>query len=192
VFLLNSIVEAASVILRGGMVAFPTETFYGIAVNALDEHALARLFALKDRPNEKASALLVRDLPMFQELACDVSPIARHLADTYWPGPLTIAVPARAGLPDALVVDGFVAARVSPHPLAQALVTQTGCPITATSANPSGKPPVTEIAAVQDYFHGKGPLYLLDGGTTPGGAPSTLVRVTGDVIQILRQGAIRL
>lgn len=190
--LLTSVTEAARVILQGGIVAFPTETFYGLAVNALDEQALVRLFALKERPNEKASALLVRDLNMFLELTSDFSPTARHLAETYWPGPLTIAVPARTGLPDALVVDGFVAARISAHPMAHALVTLTGCPITATSANPSGKSPVTVATAVQSFFEGKGIFDVLDGGPTPGGAPSTLVRVTGEEIHILRQGAIRL
>jgi L-threonylcarbamoyladenylate synthase len=191
VSLLKPILDAAVQIVRGGIVAFPTETFYGLAVDALDLRSLSRLFAFKGRSGEKASALLVQDVSMLAALSSDLPEKARELAAAHWPGPLTIAVPAREGLPEALVIDGYVAARVSPHPVAHALVTLAGRPLTATSANPSGHPPVCTAPEVAAYFQGKA-FHLLDGGRSPGGAPSTLVRVNGTSVEILRQWAIFL
>jgi L-threonylcarbamoyladenylate synthase len=185
------IAQAALAIRRGEIVGFPTETFYGLAVDALDPSALARLFRLKGRPGEKASALLVADLPMFEGLCAEVPSRARSLALAYWPGPLTIALPARPDLPPAIVSDGDVAARVSPHPVAAALVAAVGGPITATSANPAGAPAPRTAAEVASYFS-DGIACILDGGATPGGEPSTLVRVRAQGIEIVRQGAIWL
>jgi L-threonylcarbamoyladenylate synthase len=108
----------------------------------------------------------------------------------YWPGALTIALPARAGLPSVLVSDGCVAVRQSPHPIARALVTRFGGPVTTTSANRAGEPPATTAAAVRAVLGGA--CHLLDGGPTVGGAPSTLVRVRGDAIEVLRPGAVEL
>jgi tRNA threonylcarbamoyl adenosine modification protein (Sua5/YciO/YrdC/YwlC family) len=150
---------------------------------------LARLFALKGRGAEKASALLVADLAMLAELCADVPAAARALAQAHWPGPLTLALPARPGLPAAIVSDGCVAARVSSHPVAAALVVACGRPLTATSANPAGAPPARTLAEVTTHFPGAS-LHLLDGGQTPGGAPSTLVRLRGGKVEVLRQGAV--
>ena len=183
--------EAAAAIRRGEIVAFPTETYYGLAVDACNEAALERLFALKGRSAEKASALLVADLAMFAGLCASVPERARSLAADHWPGPLTIALPARPGLPAGIVSDGFVAARASSHPMAAALVAAVGGPITATSANPAGAASPRSAAEVAAHFPGK-PILLLDGGPTPGGPPSTVVRVRGGVVEILRQGAIQL
>ena len=108
----------------------------------------------------------------------------------YWPGALTIALPARDNLPGALVEGGCVAVRQSPHPTAQALVSRLGRPLTATSANRPGQPPATTDEAVEAIFAGR--CRVLHGGTTPGGAPSTLVRVRGDQLEILRRGAIEI
>ena len=176
---------------RGAVVAFPTETFYGLAVDALDTSALERLFALKGRGAERTSALIVADIAMLATLCAKIPDKARELAASHWPGPLTLALPARPGLPDAIVQDGFVAARVSPHPLAHTLVRAFGKPITATSANPAGAAPTRGPAEVRTYFGAASP-FVLDGGETPGGLPSTLVRVRGDVVEVLRQGAITL
>jgi L-threonylcarbamoyladenylate synthase len=185
----TQIAEAAAAIRRGEIVAFPTETYYGLGVDALDGAALDRLFVLKGRDGEKASALLVADLAMFAELCAEVPARAYQLAAAHWPGPLTLALPARAGLPEAIVRDGFVAARVSSHPVAQALVVAAGRPITATSANPAGAGPARTIAEVLAYFAGKA-VHLLDGGQTQGGPPSTLVRLRGEHIEVLRKGAV--
>jgi L-threonylcarbamoyladenylate synthase len=193
--LATRIVAAAAVLRRGEVVAFPTETYYGLAADALDDGALARLFALKGRGAEKASALLVTDMAMFAELCAEVPARALELAAAHWPGPLTLALPARPGLPAAIVHQGFVAARVSSNELAFALVRAAGRPITATSANPAGAPPARTAAEVRGHFEKAvqtGRLHLLDGGETPGGAPSTLVRLQGGNLEILRQGQIKI
>ncbi len=190
-FSARQVSEAAAAILRGEIVAYPTETYYGFAVRALDVHALERLFVLKGRGENKASALVVAELAMFARLCADIPAPALALAKAHWPGPLTLAVPARPGLPPAIVTDGCVAARVSSHPLAHALVAAVGEPITATSANPSGEPPVRDVGALGNLFSGGG-FHVLDGGETPGGAPSTLVRVRGAQVEVLRKGPISI
>jgi L-threonylcarbamoyladenylate synthase len=183
--------EAAAAIVRGEIVAYPTETFYGLAALALDARSLERLFALKGRGENKASALLVSDLAMFAELCAEMPPRAIALAQAHWPGPLTLAVPARAGLPSAIVTDGCVAARVSSHPVAHALVTAVGRPITATSANRSGAPAMRRASELEMQFP-EGGFHILDGGETPGGAPSTLARLRDGRIELLRVGPVVL
>jgi L-threonylcarbamoyladenylate synthase len=193
----EEIILAAAALKRGEVVAYPTETFYGLGVNALDELALARLRQLKgpDR-NDKAISVLIAGpdedakQAMIAALCADVPPLARALMARYWPGPLTIAMPARPDLPGALLADGCVALRESPNAVASALVATFGGPVTATSANPSGTPPATTPDAVEEAFEGR--CRVLHGGTTPGGAPSTLVRVRGNRLEILRQGALLL
>lgn len=180
--------EAVAALARGEVIGFPTETFYGLGVDALDPAALDRLRALKGRGAEKAISVLV-DAATLDAVVAEISPRARALMDAHWPGPLTLALPARPGLPEGLVMDGCIAVRHSPHPIAQALVAALGRPITATSANAAGAPPPTSAAGVRAYF---GDRYLVvDGGDTPGGLPSTLARVRGDVVEVLRAGAVR-
>jgi L-threonylcarbamoyladenylate synthase len=185
------VAAAAAAIGRGELVAFPTETFYGLAVDALNEAALARLRVLKGREAEKAFSLLVSGRAMLASLCSEISPLAERLMAQHWPGPLTLALPARPGLPTSIVADGCVAVRVSPHSLAQALVVAAGCPITATSANPAGAAPPRTAREVAVYF-GSLRFLILDGGATPGGQPSTLARVRGEQVEILRQGAVVL
>jgi L-threonylcarbamoyladenylate synthase len=190
-YLVHTVAQAADAIRGGDIVAYPTETYYGLAVPALDEAMLERLFALKGRGGEKASALLVGDMTMFAALCAEVSQRARALAHRHWPGPLTLALPARAGLPAAIVHEGFVAARVSSHPVAHALVQAAGTPITATSANPAGAAPARTAEAVMAHFADEC-LCVLDGGQTTGGPPSTLARIHDDIVQVLRQGAVSI
>ena len=179
---------AVAALARGEVVGFPTETFYGLGADALDPAALERLRAVKGRGVEKATSLLVTEA-MLEALVAEVSPRARALMAAHWPGALTLALPARPGLPEGLVSDGCVAVRCSPHPVAQALVAGLGRPLTATSANPAGAPPPTTAAGVRGYFPD---CLVVDGGDTPGGKPSTLVRVRGDVVEILRAGAVAI
>jgi L-threonylcarbamoyladenylate synthase len=174
---------------RGEIVAYPTETFYGLAVDARDELALARLRELKGR-GEKAFSVLVVGAEMLERLCEPLSARARALIDRYWPGALTLALPALPNVPAALLADGCVAVRESPHPLARALVRALGGPITATSANLPGAPPATTPAQVEAALGGR--CLVLPGGTTPGGAPSTLARVRGNRIEVLREGAVIL
>jgi len=171
------------------VVAYPTETFYGLGVDAFDEAALERLRAVKGR-GEKAISVLIDGEAMLARLCSEIPPRAAELMRRHWPGALTIALPARAGLPAALVSEGFVAVRQSPHPLARALVVGLGGPITTTSANRAGEPPATTAAAVAAALGDA--CHLLDGGATAGGAPSTLVRVRGTSIEVLRRGAIEV
>ncbi|HVY37898.1 MAG TPA: L-threonylcarbamoyladenylate synthase [Polyangia bacterium] len=183
------VAAAIAALRRGEVVAYPTETFYGLGVDAFDAAAVERLRALKGR-GEKAISVLVEGEAMLARLCAELSPRARALMARHWPGPLTLALPARPGLPEALVLDGCVAVRQSPHPIARALVAGFGGPVTTTSANRSGEPPATEAAAVRAAL-GDG-CHVLDGGPTPGGAPSTLARVRGDAVEILRPGAVDL
>ena len=176
---------------RGEVVAYPTETFYGLGVDAFDETALARLRAVKgEGRGEKAVSMLIEGSAMLERLVATVPPRAAELMRRYWPGALTIALPARAGLPPALVSDGCVAVRQSPHPIARALVARFGGPVTTTSANRAGEPPATTASAVAAALGTA--CHLLDGGATAGGAASTLVRVRGTEVEILRRGALEL
>ncbi len=185
----EEIVFAVAALRRGEIVAYPTETFYGLGVDALDELALARLRALKGRDG-KAISVLVDGPEMLDSVCSVVPPLAATLMRRYWPGALTIALPAQSGLPSALVDDGFIAVRQSPHPTAQALVAGLGRPLTTTSANRAGEPPSTTDEAVEEIFAGR--CRILHGGATAGGAPSTLVRVRGSKLEILRRGAIEI
>jgi L-threonylcarbamoyladenylate synthase len=186
----EEIIFAAEAIRRGEVVAYPTETFYGLGVNALDELALVRLRQLKGRDADKPISLLVHGPEMLDRVCKSVPPLARRLIAAYWPGPLTLALPARKDLPRPLVADGFVAVRESSHPTAEALVMAFGSPVTATSANPAGESPATSPEQVEEMFEGR--CRVIHGGLTVGGAPSTLARVRGGKLEILRQGALRI
>jgi len=176
----EEITFAVAALGRGEIVAYPTETFYGLGVDALDELALARLRALKGRDG-KAISVLVDGPAMLDSICSTVPPLAAKLMRRYWPGALTIALPARKNVPSALVDGGFVAVRQSSHPTAQALVAGLGRPLTTTSATDE---------AVEEIFAGR--CRVLHGGATLGGAPSTLVRVRGAKLEILRRGAIEI
>lgn len=184
----EEIVFAAEALRRGEVVAYPTETFYGLGVNALDELALARLRALKGRGADKAISILVSDVDMLSRVCATVPPLARKLIDKYWPGPLTLVLPAREDLPQPLLEAGCVAVRVSSHPTARALVAAFGSPVTTTSANHAGDPPASTPEAVEEAFQGR--CRVIHAGTTPGGAASTIVRIRGATMEVLRQGAI--
>jgi L-threonylcarbamoyladenylate synthase len=186
----EEITFAAEAIRRGEVVAYPTETFYGLGVNALDELALVRLRLLKGRDAHKPISVLVAGPEMLDRLCKTVPPLARRLMAAYWPGPLTLALPARRDLPRPLVADGFVAVRESSHPTAEALVAAFGSPVTATSANPAGVAPATSPDQVEEMFEGR--CRVIHGGITAGGVPSTLARVRAGRLEILRQGALRI
>ncbi|MGH8012895.1 MAG: L-threonylcarbamoyladenylate synthase, partial [Candidatus Binataceae bacterium] len=135
------IAHALDALRAGEVVVYPTETVYAIGVDALSSAALERLFALKGREASKAVALITDSAASAFSLASEVPASARVLAAAFWPGPLTLVLPARAGLPDALVgPEGGVGVRVSPNQVAIQLAARLGRPLTATSANPSGQP----------------------------------------------------
>jgi len=182
--------EAAGVLLKGGLVAFPTETFYGLGANALDPAAVRRIFEVKGRPESKPLLVLVDSIDLAESLVKEVSAAARELMTKYWPGPLTLIFRAIASLPDELTAGtGTVGIRVPRHPVAFELVRAAGLPITAPSANRSGEEPPATAADVQRVFGGKIEL-ILDGGATTGGLPSTILDVTVTPPKLIRRGAL--
>ena len=182
--------EAAAVLKHGGVVAFPTETFYGLGAAALDRRAVRRIFELKGRPETKPLLVLVDSIVMAGTVA-EVGARARALAARHWPGALTLVLRARPHVPAEVTAGtGTIGVRVSPHPVAQGLVRALGGPVTAPSANPSGLEPPTTAAGVLAHFEGAVEM-VLDGGPTPGGDPSTVLDLTVEPPQVLRQGAVR-
>ena len=186
-----SALETAARLLRArGLVAFPTETFYGLGANALDEAAVARVFHAKGRPADKPLLVLVDSLEMVAEVARDVSALARRLMARYWPGALTLVLRAHAGLPDALTAGtGTIGVRLPGHPVARALVGAFGGPVTAPSANPHGQASPRTADEVIAGLAERVDL-VLDGGATPGGPASTLLDLTRTPPVVLRAGAV--
>lgn len=182
--------EAVAALAAGELVLYPTETLYALGADALCPAALARLFGLKGREPGKPVALIAADPEMAFALALRVPAAARRLAAAFWPGPLTVVLPARPDLPQALVGRaGGVGVRVSSHPLARALAAGLGRPITATSANRSASRPVSTLTAARAAFGDKVKVYV-EGGRLAGATPSTVVELTAAGFRILRPGAI--
>lgn len=179
--------QARVVLDEHGVVAVPTETYYGLAVSAFDRVACARVFEIKARASSKALPCIVSGIEQLGRVASEISPLASELASRFWPGPLTLIVPARASVA-AASDDGTVAVRVSSLPLARELAAIAG-PVTATSANVSGAPPATTADEVIAQF-GDAVDLVLDGGVTPGGPASTIVDVTQATPKLVREGAI--
>jgi L-threonylcarbamoyladenylate synthase len=182
--------EAAIAAVRAGdLVVYPTETFYGLAADPESPLALDKIFALKGRLPDQPIALIATDEASAFALAVEVPLCARRLAAAFWPGPLTIVLPARTGLPSAILGPGGVGVRVSSHPIARALAASLGRPITATSANLSGQPPITSSADLHPSLRDKVKV-ILEGGVLAGGAPSTVIECSRDGYRIVRVGAI--
>ena len=182
--------EAAQLILNGCVVAFPTETFYGLAALATHREAIERVYLLKRRPVHKSLSILIGDLEDLQDLVEAIPIEAQKLAARFWPGPLTLVFAAAKRLPTNLTAGtGKIGIRISPHPVAQALVRAVGKPITATSANRSGSPNCRRSSEVLAQL-GSDLDAIVDGGLTPGGKVSTIADVTSRPPKIIRIGAI--
>jgi L-threonylcarbamoyladenylate synthase len=182
--------SAIQALRAGEVVVYPTETFYGMGADALSSAALDRLFALKGREPGKPVALIAADARSAFELAREVPEAARRLADAFWPGPLTLVLPARDNLPEPLIgPDGGVGVRVSSHPIARALAAGLGRPITATSANLAGGQPATTLGEARNAFGAKVKVYL-EGGKLAASAASTVVACDRNGWRVLRAGAI--
>jgi len=184
------IAEAARVLRRGGLVAFPTETVYGLGVNALDGTAVARLFAVKGRPADNPLIIHVAGRDMLFQLAGQVPEKAVLLMDTFWPGPLTLVLPGGKGIP-AGVTGGLdtVAVRMPDHPVALALIRAADLPVAAPSANISGRPSPTTAGHVLGDLAGKVEV-VLDGGPAGLGVESTVLDLTAPAPLILRPGGV--
>ena len=181
---------AATVLERGGLVAFPTETFYALGADPYDEGALEALHRAKERPPGAPILLLLDDAARAAEVAGDLPPPFGRLAEVFWPGPLTLVLCARRGLSERLTAGtGTIGVRVPGSALARALAAALGRPVTGTSANLSGAPPARTADEVRRSLEGRVDL-LLDGGHTPGEAPSTLVDLSRGDPKLLREGAV--
>ena len=183
------IAEAAAIVTAGGVVAYPTDTFYGLATDARQAGAVARLFSVKGRSGDVAIPLIAADLDQ-AEMVGELGPLAHDLACRFWPGPLTLVVTARPVLPATLLAGGrTVAVRVPDHAVARQLAATVGFPVTSTSANRSGEPPPTTADDVVRTL-GDSIDLVLDGGVCAGGRPSTIVDTTGEVPTLVREGAV--
>ena len=188
----KSLPQAVQVLGAGGIVACPTETFYALAADALQEAALQRLMEIKGRPADKAMLVLVADQDMVREVAEDIPPAAAQLMAHFWPGPLTLILPARPGLPRPLTgPTRTIGVRQSGHPLARRLCRLYGRPLTGTSANLAGQAPLTRASQVQQELGALIDLILSD-SPCPGGLPSTILDVTAKPPRLVRPGAVAL
>ena len=171
---------AAALLKKGGLVAFPTETVYGIGANFLDEKAVKRLREIKKRPENKTFTLHISSVEAVGKMGCEVSPLAEELIKRFWPGPLTIILKSKSG------AVGF---RMPKNTIAKDLISQSGVPVAAPSANISGEKPPAEAKEVLKALDGKIDL-ILDGGKTEFGRESTIVDITHFPYKILRKGAV--
>lgn len=186
----EDIARAAEILRAGGLAAVPTETVYGLAANGMDPAAVGSLCAVKGRPPEKALSLLVPGPEALDTLCVRVPPAARALAARFWPGPLTLVLPAAAGIPDRVRAGGnTVGLRCPDCAPTLALLRACGLPLAAPSANPSGAPSPVTAAEVLDYFDGKIDA-VLDGGKCGLGRESTVAAPGPEGLRILRQGAL--
>ena len=183
-----AITTAVQVLRGGGVVAFPTDTLYGLAVDPRSAEAVERLFALKTRDRNVAVPLVASDLEQAMR-AGEFGPRERRVADLFWPGPLSVVIPARTSIARASLGGGStIAIRVPAHPVARELAAAFGFCVTATSANTSGQPPAVSADAVALALPDVD--LLLDGGHVPGGARSTIVAFDNDGPVLLRAGAV--
>ncbi len=184
---------AAAALAQGAVVALPTDTVYGLAADPSLPEAVARLFTLKSRPTEVALPVLVGSRSQVDDIAGPLDSAARHLADRFWPGPLTLVLPRRPGFKADLggppAARQTVGVRLPDHPLVRALCAEVG-PMAVTSANAHGMPPATTAGQVMTSFrHGEGLTLVIDGGVCEG-TPSTVVECRGPASRGLRAGAI--
>lgn len=186
----NSIQQALEILNSGGLVAFPTDTVYGVGALAFNGKAVESIYAAKDRPVEKAIPVLIADGSDLEKVGRNIPTSAHKLASRFWPGPLTVLVPKKPTLPEAVSATETVGVRIPDHEVARALLRAAG-PMAVTSANISGQPSPSTAEEVFAQLGGRIPL-IVDGGKTPGGVPSTLVDCTGAEIKILRKGPITL
>ena len=178
-----------SILKQGGLVAFPTDTVYGLGASASNQPAVARIYQVKERPKDMALPLLLAHTSQINEVAYPVPPIAWLLADKFLPGALTIVLYKSNSVLDIVTGGGStVAVRIPAHPVPVALAEDLG-PIVGTSANLSGKPSALTADEVCSQFGDRIDL-VIDGGRCPGGRESTIVDVTGEVPVVLREGAI--
>ncbi|MBL8100765.1 MAG: threonylcarbamoyl-AMP synthase [Anaerolineales bacterium] len=186
----TEIQAAFEILQKGGIVAFPTDTVYGLGALAFDNSAIESIYVAKNRPVEKAIPVLVGDLKDFEVVASSIPEMAKRFAEIFLPGPLTCVIPKKSTLPPAISSTNTVAVRIPNHSDALSLLKLAGA-MAVTSANISGQESPVTAQEVYEQLNGRIPL-ILDGGKTFGGVPSTLVDCTGETPMILREGPISL
>lgn len=183
-----SISRALALLRRGLLVAFPTDTVYGLGATVFNGPAVESIFIAKDRSPDKAIPILIAGVEQLPLVTAGIPPMALELAARFWPGPLTLVFPKHPSLPAAVSVSPTVGVRLPDHPAARLLIQASG-PLAVSSANLSGQPSPSTAAQVLAQLDGRISL-ILDGGPTPGGVPSTVVDCTGPEPRILRPGPI--
>ena len=186
----ESIQVALQILREGGLVAFPTDTVYGVGALVFDGKAVESIYVAKQRPIEKAIPVLMADAADMEKVGMDIPEVAYQLAARFFPGPLTCLIPKQPTLPESVSATETVGVRVPDHEVARALLRAAG-PMAVTSANISGQASPSTAQEVLAQLNGRIDL-ILDGGKTPGGVPSTLVDCTGNDLKILREGPISL
>ena len=182
--------DVAAALLAGAVAAYPTETFYALGAAALSKRGVDRVFRLKKRDPSKPLSFVVSDMDMVRDLVSSPPPEFMVLAAAFWPGPLTLVLPAAAGFPERLLGPGrTIALRIPPPAWLRSLVRQMSEPLTATSANLSGERELADPVEVKALFDGRIDL-IVDAGPTPGGRPSTIVDLSGETPRVLREGRI--
>jgi L-threonylcarbamoyladenylate synthase len=182
--------SAADILRAGGLVVFPTDTFYGLAADPRRRDAVSRVFDVKGRSSSAALPLIAADIDQVRAAATSLSGPTLALASAFWPGPLTLIVEAAPSIVEGVHGGtGTVAIRVPGHAVARELAAQLGYPVVATSANRSGEPAMATADAAASAV-GDAVDLVIDGGATPGNVPSTIVDARGAVPILLRQGAV--
>jgi len=181
--------EAARILATGGVVAFPTDTVYGLGADIHNAAAVDRVYSIKGRPKGNPLPVLISDISHLQDVVDQPEPFALHLASLCWPGGLTLVLPTNLALPGALIQDGLVGVRVPDDPICIRLIERFAGPITGTSANRTGSPPAINARQVRKQL-GASVDYVLDAGESQQATPSTVVRLCGDEVAILREGVI--
>lgn len=182
--------EAVALLKKGGVIAFPTETFYGLGADARNEAAIDKIFGIKGRDFKNPILVVIGDVRHLESFAKDIPVEARKLMDRFWPGPLTIVFRAAASVPPKLTAgSGKIGIRLTSHPVALEISKRLGGPVTATSANLSGAPECSSAADVLSQLAGRIDG-VVDGGLTPGGKGSTIVDAAVCPVKVLREGVI--
>jgi L-threonylcarbamoyladenylate synthase len=187
---ISLIAEAVNILEGGGVVAYPTETFYGLGADCRNENALEKIFLIKGRNIKNPLSVIIGDLVDLKDLIQEIPQCALLLMDKFWPGALTLVFTASQNVSLRITAGtGKIGVRISSHPIATALAQALRHPVTATSANPSG---ARECTSAHDLIECIGDRIdaVIDGGTTPGGTGSTIVDITANPPVILREGAI--
>ncbi len=187
----DAIKKTADVLIRGGVIAYPTETLYGLGAKYDLENALDRIFLLKNRPEEKALTLIIGEVEQLSLIAESISDIAKELMHNFWPGPLTLVFKARQYISKNIKLNDTVAVRIPGDSFALRLAKSVEFPITATSANISNLPAARDVNTILNYFDNNLDL-IIDGGKTLGDQPSTIVDVTSLEARVIRQGVIEI